>query len=91
MKQFRRNIADIEAGAYRTAAEVLLIGLRHIKSHEMSHPITLTWEEWDKIVDELIWLCEFIVEDKWVENIEDHDRYQTAQKLLGEYFSQIWC
>lgn len=90
--QFRRKIEDIEAGAYYTAAEVLLIGLKHIRKHRMGHPIGLTPEQWfDEIVPELIWLCEAITGDEWSTGPEFHDRYHKAEQLLGAHFSSIWC
>jgi hypothetical protein len=94
-KQFMVSIVDIESGAYYTAAEVLLIGLRHIKEHQMSHPVGLSPEEWNEIVDKLIWLMEFLTEKDQRDGIlgseEDQKQYQEASELLGKYFSHIWC
>lgn len=92
MKEFRRKIEFIESGAYHAAAEVLLIGLKHIKEHEMSYPMGMAPEEWfEEIVPELIWFCEAVVEDDIKANIENGQRMKAASRLLGEHFKDIWC
>lgn len=94
MKEIRRKIESIESGAYYTAAEVLLIGLNHIKTHRMSHPIGLTEEQWfDEIVPELIWYLGFANEDNRThqQHLDDKERTEKAKALLGEHFYDIWC
>ena len=91
VKQFRRKMGDIEAGAYHVAAEVLLIGLNHIKEHRASYPIGMTHERWYEIVDELIWFCQCIVDDDYRYNAENQERFEAAHRLLGEHFTNIWC
>lgn len=87
---FRRKISDIEAGAYYTAAEVLLIGLRHIKEHDMSHPINTSTEEWHDIIDELIWFLDSTMNKMTIQD-QEKERYKKASVLLGQYFADIWC
>lgn len=89
---FIREIKDVEAGAYRVAADALLIGLHHIREHQMSAPMDLTWEEWVDVTDELIWYLEFLTGDKMtLDTNEEKARYRKASELLGRYFADIWC
>lgn len=89
-KKFTRNIDSIESDAYYTAAEVLLIGLTHIKEHEMSYPITMTAKQWADTVNELIWLMGFMIGDD-TPDAKTVKRYKKAKKLLGKHFDDIWC
>jgi len=84
---------EVESGAYYAAASVLLIGLRHMKEHDIAHPIGVTAEEWRGIVEELIWMMEFILHDtpEHTDTPAVRERYSAASSLLGRYFADIWC
>ena len=89
-KYFRKKMSDVEAGAYYTAAEALLIGLKHIKEHNMSYPIDMTPDEWQKTVDELIWFLHKCTDDKFLEE-DEIERFKKGSELLGKHFVNIWC
>lgn len=90
-KTIKFNRKDVEAGAAHSAAELLRIGIAHIKSHDFSYPIGFeSSEEWHKVLDEIDWFLDG--ENTFVLATEaDRKRFARGQKLLGKYFWDIWC
>jgi hypothetical protein len=84
-----------------TVAKFMLPRLIRFKELKCGYPCNLTNEEWDAILDEMIWLLQYHVdhcEEGTAKSIRKYDissdefsnRYEKASKLFGEYFGSLW-
>ncbi len=78
--------------------------LKRIKEFKAGHPASITSEEWDKILDELIWTFEYLynddhmVEPWWTEHMkqtseqrqEDWQRIEQGLQLFGRWYNALW-
>ena len=65
--------------------------LKLFKKRCMSHPMDTTEEEWDKILDEMIWAFEYLEnEDSYDYKKKDSNRCDRGLKLFGKYFRNLW-
>jgi len=65
--------------------------LKRFKKVNIGHPGNLTPEQWDAILDEMIWFFELNLApwDLFL-NEEDQKRYDKAGKYFMEYFNSLW-
>lgn len=71
-----------------TIAEFTLPRLRRFREITIAHPSELTPEQWNHVLDELIWLMEITADGDLV-GVDDARRRE-ACRLLGEYFHALW-
>lgn len=74
-----------------TLAAFLAPRLRRFKELTNGYPNSLTEQEWDNILDELIWTFEFIGSDAyWESNPENYERMERGLDLFRKYFNELW-
>lgn len=74
-----------------TIAEFVLPRLIRFKELNNGHPGNLTWDEWNNILDDMIWSMQAIVDDKQYNyDKETDERIQKGLDLFGEYFLGLW-
>jgi hypothetical protein len=88
-----------------TLAPIILPMLVQLKENNHSHPSELTEQEWDYIMDEMIWTFEQKCRDDWMEDYDynkwdrewDRDGANAHQErmsngfiLFGKYFENLW-
>ena len=79
--------------------------LERFRDLKCGHPCSMTEEEWDKIVDEMIFGFKWIIEDNsshafYVRGVfsqelfdihyKQGDRAQAAMELFGKYYMHLW-
>lgn len=94
VQRFRRGWDDSETWSldYTTAC-FMLPRLRRFREIRKSYPNGLTSEEWDAILDEMIFAMNYIVrcENEWVSYDQDEaERVQKGLELFGEHFRNLW-
>lgn len=77
-------------------AKWLVPRLKQYKKLNIGFPFHLTMEEWDEIIDEMIWTFEQCI-DRWEHFQEDpkirakeEKRYQKGIKLFAKYHRDLW-
>ncbi len=74
-----------------TIAKFALPRLKRFKEISIATPLECSDQEWDQIVNELIWLCEqYETGDVYDLSPEDDARLNEACTLLGKYFRNLW-
>lgn len=73
-----------------TTAEFLLPRLRRFKEVNNGHPHSLTEEEWDGILDEMIWSLEALIADEKWEDFELWIRVNAGLALIGKWWRDLW-
>lgn len=76
-----------------TLAKYILPRLIKFKEFTHGYPPSLTFEEYLKIIDKMIWSFEFIIEDstKFIPYNEDnYIKYQEGIDLFAKYFRDLW-
>jgi len=78
-------------------AKKILKPLKAFKKMERSgYPSDLTEKKWEKVLDDMIYGIEFIIEDDWKpeETVKQyckrHDKAQKGLELFGKYFLNLW-
>ena len=74
---------------YSTTAKFMLPRLKRFKELKGCHPFGISEDEWDNILDEIIWFLGIQAEFKIIEK-EDYERYEKANELFGKYFLDLW-
>lgn len=75
---------------YSTTAKFMLPRLKRFKELNCSYPVNLTPEEWDLILDELIWYLELLSTYDEPNNEAESIRYNKAKELFAQYFEHLW-
>lgn len=77
---------------YATIAQFVLPRLKAFKVGQVSFPASITSEEWDGIVDKMIYSLEFISdESRWMsETKEEAEKVQEGCELFGKWFTHLW-
>jgi hypothetical protein len=79
-----------------TAAKWLLPRLKRFKELNIAHPVELTADDWDDILDKIIFSLEHVgCEDSWWGDLDDwtqekQDRIQEGLTLLGKWWMDLW-
>lgn len=77
-----------------TLAKYALPRLKRFKQETFAYPSGLTVEEWDHILDEMIWSFEYILTGQWDEDMVkwelDEARCSAGCELFGKYFRALW-
>ena len=84
-----------------TLAPIILPMLVQLKETTHSHPADLTEQEWDEILDEMIWAFEQKCRDDWMEDYDynkwdsegakaHQERMSNGFRLFGIYYENLW-
>ena len=92
-QRIKRGFDDSELWSLdSTLTKFLLPRIKAFKDMTMSHPGTVTEEEWYEILDDIIYSlesfkneCEF-----WETEKLDRERYDRGFRYLGEYYRDLW-
>lgn len=68
-----------------TLAEFILPRLKAFRDNHMSHPVNLTYDEWNVILDKMIVSFEVACIGNW-----RYDDVDEGFKLFGEYYMDLW-
>lgn len=81
--------------ANHSIAVIALPLLKRFKERAAGHPWQITMEEWNKILDQMIWSMQMVVEEKdcigsttKVKNF--YRKLQKGFELFGKYFQSLW-
>lgn len=77
---------------YLTIAQFTLPRLKAFKVGQVSYPASLTVEEWEAIVDKMIYSFEFVCDEKrWMlETPTESIVIQEGFELFGKWFTHLW-
>ena len=74
-----------------TIAEFALPRLKKFKERNVSKPIQFTEDEWNEILDMMIYAMESIINDcAGIDDNIDWEDVQTGLELFGKYFGDLW-
>jgi len=83
-----------------TLAHIVLPMLVQLKLTQHGHPANLTEQEWDDILDEMIWAFEQKCRDDWMDDYDyswdseeakvHQERMTNGFKLFGKYYETLW-
>ena len=65
-------------------------GLRTFKKRNCAYPMAMTEEEWDELLDEMIWAFEYVSDDDFGLDDEKEMRAQKAFELFGKHYRSLW-
>jgi hypothetical protein len=78
-------------------ANYALPRLKRFKEINNGHPISLTEEEWDFMLDEMIYAMEYLAtqwEDDWDDinlgSEENYARFVKGMEYFGKHFQSLW-
>ena len=93
IQRLERGFDDSELWSLdATLCKFLLPRLKRFKKVTCVHPACLSQEEWNSILDEIIWLCEQYENNRFYARLDDNEevRANKAKDLLGEYLFCLW-
>lgn len=67
--------------------------IKLFKQLNVGYPHELTWEQWNAILDELIWAFEWrSSKNYWDEDLDElkSTRYRTAMEMFGKFIWHMW-
>ena len=78
-----------------TTAAWLLPRLKMFKQVNIAYPMDMTPEEWDGILDKMIYACDMVAnkDERTMEKsytLEEWEKIQEGLNLLGEHFLSLW-
>ena len=84
-----------------TLAHIILPMLKQLKETKHGYPIDLTEQEWDEILDEMIWAFQKKCRNDWMEDYDYNDwdmegmkaeqeRISNGFRLFGKYYESLW-
>lgn len=76
-------------------APKILKGLKRFRRNVGSHPSNLTHEQWEKILDDMIFAFQFLVDGEEYEDYKKdgkkkYIRQQKGFRLFGQYYRSLW-
>ena len=74
---------------YSAYAEFALPRLKAFRDDLHGHPVNLTFEEWQQILDRIIGALELIVQDD-IYDQETEEEINDACELFGKYYRHLW-
>ena len=72
-----------------TLAHVVLPMLKQLKSTQHGHPASMSEEEWDNILDEMIFAFENKLKDSFLPDANS-ERMTNGFLLFGKHFENLW-
>ena len=72
-----------------TLAPIVLPMLKQLKSTQHGHPASMSEEEWDNILDEMIFAFENKLKDSFLPD-DNSERMTNGFRLFGKYFENLW-
>ena len=89
-QRLKRGFDDSETWSlYTTIASFIVPRLKRFKKVNNGYPANLTEEEWDTILDKMIFSFENCDHDKLFEK-EFYDKYEEGINLFAKYFMGLW-
>ena len=83
-----------------TLAHIVLPMLVQLKATQHGHPADLTEQEWDEILDKMIWAFEQKCRDDWMDDYDyswdseeakvHQERMTNGFNLFGKYYENLW-
>ena len=83
-----------------TLAHIVLPMLVQLKATQHGHPANMTEQEWDDILDEMIWAFEQKCRDDWMDDYDyswnsegakaHQERMSNGFRLFGKYYENLW-
>lgn len=84
-----------------TLAHIIVPMLKQLKATKHGHPFAMTEQEWDDILDEMIWAFEQKCRDDWMDDYEctleslaeakvHEERMTNGFRLFGTYYENLW-
>lgn len=64
--------------------------LKRFKKLNNGYPGDMTPDEWDKIIDEMIFAHEFNIKDDLTASKSDLKRFEKGMKLFSKYYRNLW-
>lgn len=71
-------------------ATFVLPRLRRFREVTIAYPPEITFEEWQSIIDKMIFALEWHSKDTIDRDIEDYSKVQEGMELFGKYFGGLW-
>ena len=72
-----------------TLAHIVLPMLQQLKKTQHGHPASMSEEEWDNILDEMIFAFENKLKDSFLPDA-DSERMTNGFRLFGKYYENLW-
>ena len=73
-----------------TLAMIIHPMLVQLKATQHGHPATLTEQEWNQILDEMIWAFGHKSKEMDAGDNETQERLTNAFMLFGKYYENLW-
>jgi len=73
-----------------TLAMIIHPMLVQLKATQHGHPANLTEQEWDQILDEMIWAFGHKSKEMDAGDNETQERLTNAFMLFGKYYENLW-
>jgi hypothetical protein len=73
-----------------TLAMIIHPMLVQLKATQHGHPASLTEQEWDQILDEMIWAFGHKSKEMDAGDNETQERLTNAFMLFGKYYENLW-
>lgn len=75
-----------------TIAKFIVPRLRKLKELNNGYPPTLTPQEWDEILDSMIWTFSQVIEDGiyWSYSEDDWKKFQNGLDNFSKYYRDLW-
>ena len=72
--------------------KLILPRLKRFRELNIAYPPDMTKEQWDSIIDQMIWSFEFISSDKrWdCYDKEEWDKFYRGMTPFTEYYANLW-
>jgi hypothetical protein len=97
MAQLKKNgFSDSETWSLDSAiAEFIVPRLKRFKQLQNGFPMGLTEQQWDVIVDKMIFAFEFhLMKDNWSDNKAgfdaEYEKYEEGLQLFTKWFGHLW-
>jgi len=95
--KYKAGCCDIYSLDYYLARKIIGPLKEFRRNMGKSYPSDLTPEEWEKIVDEMIWAFEYFLDGEGLDDDfcfpqikKDYKREQKGFELFGKYFHNLW-
>jgi len=72
-----------------TLAHIVLPMIQQLKKTQHGHPASMSEEEWDNILDEMIFAFENKLKDSFLPDA-DSERMTNGFRLFGKYYENLW-
>ena len=92
-QRFSRGWSDDETwNLDHSLAKIIAPRLRRFRELNNGHPGTMSEEEWEECLDEMVWAFEYIADEggNYVENTAQLERAERGLQLFAEHFSHLW-